>query len=461
MIAMQASALALALEGTLHNFPDQEVNGICVVDSREVSRDGIFFAIKGDISDGADFAQDAFARGASLVVVESVVNGPCIVVSDVVGSLGKLAQHVRNQLSQMTVIGITGSQGKTTTKDLLAWVTSLVGETVATYASYNNDIGLPLTILNCTPSTQFCIVEMGARHQGDIARLCDIARPDIGVVLKVGTAHLGEFGSQEMIAQTKRELITSLTKDGVAVLGTYDRFTPHMADGLAIKVITFGEGHTEDVRATDSEIREGRAHFDLVTPVGRAAVALRLVGGHQIANALATAAVATELGISLDTIAGGLSTAEPHSKWRMQIHEMPDLLLINDAYNANADSMSAALRVLALFAQERGGQSWAFLGKMLELGESSAQEHEKIGTLARSMGIDHLVCVSAPEYAGLISDSDDMKVHKCLSISEAQLLAEHFSPGDVILVKASRGEKLEVLADAFVKIWDTKLGEQE
>ncbi len=461
MIAMQATVLAHVLGGTLHNFPDREVNGICVVDSREVSRDGIFFAIKGEISDGADFAQDAYERGASLVVAEKVVDGPCIVVSNVVESLGRLAQYVRNQLPHIKVIGITGSQGKTTAKDLLAWVTSLAGETVATYASYNNDIGLPLTILNCTPDTQFCILEMGARHSGDIARLCDIARPDIGVVLKVGTAHLGEFGSQEIIAQTKQELIASLNKDGVAVLGSYDSFSPHMADGMGIKVITFGEGPTEDVRATDIEIREGRAHFDLVTPVGRAAVALRIVGGHQIANALAAAAVATELGISLDTIAGGLSTAETQSKWRMQIHEMPELLLINDAYNANVDSMSAALRVLALFAQERGGQSWAFLGKMLELGESSAQEHEKIGTLAKSMGIDHLVCVSAPEYAALISDSDDMKVHKCGSISEAQLLAEHFSPGDVVLVKASRGEKLEALADAFVNIWDTKLGEQE
>ena len=461
MIPISLSTLVAVVDGVAFNSSELLIHGECTIDSREVTPDGIFFAIKGEHVDGADFADQAFARGAAIVIAQRKVDGPCVVVADVVASLGKLAKYVREQLPALVVIGITGSQGKTTTKDLLSWVTALVGETVATRASYNNEIGLPLTLLECSPETQFCILEMGARRSGDIAHLCDIAHPNIGVVLKVGTAHLGEFGSQEIIAKTKGELIASLSKDGVAILGTYDHFSPHMADGLPIKRVTFGEGFAEDVRATDVEIREGRAHFDVVTPMGRAAVGLRVVGGHQVANALAVAAVATTLGISLDTIAGGLSTAEVASKWRMQIHEMPGLLVINDAYNANVDSMAAALRVLALFAQERGGQSWAFLGKMLELGESSAQEHAKIGTLAKSMGIDHLVCVDAPEYAALLNDADDTRVHQCSSISEALLLLEHFSPGEVVLVKASRAEKLELLADSLVTSWTKKMGEQE
>ena len=342
MIPISLSTLVAVVDGVAFNSSELLIHGECTIDSREVTPDGIFFAIKGEHVDGADFADQAFARGAAIVIAQRKVDGPCVVVADVVASLGKLAKYVREQLPALVVIGITGSQGKTTTKDLLSWVTALVGETVATRASYNNEIGLPLTLLECSPETQFCILEMGARRSGDIAHLCDIAHPNIGVVLKVGTAHLGEFGSQEIIAKTKGELIASLSKDGVAILGTYDHFSPHMADGLPIKRVTFGEGFAEDVRATDVEIREGRAHFDVVTPMGRAAVGLRVVGGHQVANALAVAAVATTLGISLDTIAGGLSTAEVASKWRMQIHEMPGLLVINDAYNANVDSMAAA-----------------------------------------------------------------------------------------------------------------------
>ena len=461
MIAMMASELAKVIDGVMHDSNDVSVSGSVVIDSREVTVGGIFFAIKGEKLDGADYSDDAYKRGAVLVIAQRQVSGPCIVVEDVVVSLGKLARHVREELVNLEVIAITGSQGKTTTKDLISWITSLVGKTVATFASYNNEIGLPLTILNCTQETKYCVVEMGARRSGDIALLCEIAQPNYGVVLKVGSAHIGEFGSQEIIARTKAELVTSLKGDGVAILGSYDEFTPHMADDLSIKKITFGEGPNEDVRATDIEIREGRAHFDLVTPVGRAAVGLRLIGEHQVSNALAAAAVATALGISLDTIAGGLSTAEVHSKWRMELHELPGLLLINDAYNANTESTAAALRVLALFAQERGGLSWAFLGKMHELGESSAQEHAKIGTLAESMGIDHLVCVSAPEYALALSDSDDIRVHLCTSISEAELFAEHFSPGDSVLVKASRAEKLELLAESLISTWNSKLGEQE
>ena len=272
-------------------------------------------------------------------------------------------------------------------------------------------------------------------------------KPDVGIVLKVGSAHLSEFGSRENIAKAKGELIKSLPSDGVAILGLYDEFTPRMADGFAGRVITFGESAAADVRAADVEIREGSPHFDLVDGEGRVSVGMRLIGAQQIPNALAAAAAAIALGISNDHIATALSTAENRSKWRMELHELPGLLIINDAYNAAPESMEAALFSLRLFAQERGGAAWAFLGKMHELGESSSQAHEKIGTLARDLGVDHLVAINAKEYGAALNYE---------KWEDALELRNEFAPGDVVLVKASRVEGLERLAQALIESWDVK-----
>ena len=210
------------------------------------------------------------------------------------------------------------------------------------------------------------------------------------------------------------------------------------------------------MRATDIEIREGRPHFDLVTPAGRAAVGLRIAGIHQVANALAAAAIATNLEISIEVIAGALSTAELNSKWRMEIHELQGLVLINDAYNSSPESAEAALRTLVLFAQERGGQSWAFLGKMHELGASSPQRHASLGTLASELGIDHLVCIGADEYAAELKESSQISVHKFTNFEQAQSLVGEMSQGDVLLVKASRAEKFEMLAELIAKSWSER-----
>jgi UDP-N-acetylmuramoyl-tripeptide--D-alanyl-D-alanine ligase len=265
----------------------------------------------------------------------------------------------------------------------------------------------------------------------------------------------------QAIAETKSELIQSLGPEGIAILGTYDDFTPAMARAHKGKTLTFGESSECDIRDTDIEVREGRAHFDLITPEGRSAVGLRIVGLHQVANALAVASVATVLGFSLDQIASGLSTAESEAKWRMEIEELPSLVLINDAYNASPEATAAALQTLALFAQERGGESWAFLGKMHELGESSNTDHAAIGTLASELGIDHLVCVGAPEYAASISASSATSIHRCADIAEAIEVANNLSKGDVVLVKASRSEKLEILADAISAQWLRSIQEGE
>jgi UDP-N-acetylmuramoyl-tripeptide--D-alanyl-D-alanine ligase len=285
-----------------------------------------------------------------------------------------------------------------------------------------------------------------------------MAKPNIGVVLRVGTAHIGEFGSAEAVATAKSEMISSLNNSAVAILGQYDPFTQKMQSLHDGKIITFGESTAADVRATDIEIREGRPHFDLVTSAGRAAVGLRIVGIHQVANALAAAAVATTLGASIDLIAGALSTAELHSKWRMEISEITGVVLINDSYNSSPESAEAALRTLVLFAQERGGQSWAFLGKMHELGASSRDRHAGIGTLASELGIDHLVCVAAPEYADEIGTICAMDVHLLESKSEALALVTQMRSGDVILVKASRAEAFEEIAQGITDQLEKMLG---
>jgi UDP-N-acetylmuramoyl-tripeptide--D-alanyl-D-alanine ligase len=450
MNSMMASEIAQIIGGILSG-DDVEVTAAPTLKSAEVDQGGIFLALQGEKVDGHDFVDDAFSHGAVLAITTRAVAQRHILVADVTAALTLLARFARSELKDLTVIGITGSQGKTTTKDLLRYMLSQHGETVAPTGNYNNELGVPLTLLACSSTTKYAVIEMGARHSGDIAHLASIAQPDIAVVLRVGMAHVGEFGSIEAIAKTKSELISSLSESGIAILGQYDPYTIAMKSLHTGRTISFGADHSADIRATEIEMREGRPHFDLVTPAGRAAVGLRIVGEHQISNALACAAVGTALGLSIDSIATALSTALIESKWRMEIHEFSEVLLINDSYNASPDAVEAALRTLILFAQERGGRAWAFLGKMAELGESSAKAHQQVGTLAYQMGIDHLVCVDAPEYQPTQLSDGQTILHLC-DRSGARAIAEQIEPGDVILVKASRSENFEILAKEIEEV---------
>jgi UDP-N-acetylmuramoyl-tripeptide--D-alanyl-D-alanine ligase len=458
MITLTAGEIALLVGGELHCDRDLLISKAPVFDSRLATPGSFFLALQGKKQDGHEFVAEAYRLGSMFSLTTHIIDGPCIVVKDPIAALSILATFVRKRLTNLIVIGITGSQGKTSTKDLMAHMLSAVGPTVSPAGSFNNDLGLPITLLECDDRTQFCILEMGARHKGDIARLCEIAQPNIGVVLTVGSAHIGEFGSASAIAQTKAELITSLDTAGVAILGTYDEFTPLMAKLHSGRTLLFGEQPNLDVRASDIEIREGRPHFDVVTTAGRDAVGMRLVGAHQICNALAVAAVGTALDLPLELIASSLSTAESSSKWRMELHELEDLLIINDSYNANPVSMAAALRSLAFFAQERGGQSWAFIGKMHELGESGPALSAAIGTLAQEIGIDHLVVVNAPEYG---DGAGELAVHHVSTIEAAEKFFGYLAEGDVAMVKASRSEGFEKLAEALELYWNEKNGVNE
>lgn len=453
MIALTLEQIAEIVGGKTYGDASQVIASAPVFDSRSAQDGSLFLALVGENSDGHDFIDDAKAHGATGFMTTREVKGNGVLVSDVLIAVRALAAYVRKQLPNLIVVGITGSSGKTTTKDLLASILSSRASTVATRASFNNELGAPITLLECNEDTKYCILEMGARHQGDIAALCEMARPNVGVVLRVGTAHLGEFGSVEKIAQTKGELIQTLGADAIAVLGTYDPHTKAMKALHAGKVIYFGEGAQDDVRAADIEMREARPHFDLVTPAGRDAVGMRLIGAHQVSNALAAAAVCTALEIPIEIIASGLSTADLASKWRMQINDIEDLLIINDSYNANPESMIAAIDSMVLFAQERGGSSWAFLGQMHELGAESNALHASVAAHAHELGIDHLVSVGTRAFAEGIPAQSPTTLHYCEDIPQALSLVSHLEQGDVVLVKASRSEHFEDLSQGIEDSW--------
>jgi UDP-N-acetylmuramoyl-tripeptide--D-alanyl-D-alanine ligase len=348
-------------------------------------------------------------------------------------------------------VGITGSSGKTSTKDLLGQVLAAAGPTVSPPGSYNNDIGLPLTVLSADDATRFLVLEMGSRGVGHIARLCRVARPRIGVVLNVGSAHLGEFGSPEVIAQAKGELVEALPDDGTAVLNADDPRVIGMAPRTDARVLAVGRSEAAEVRAVDVALDDAaRARFTLVAGGERHPVALQVVGEHQVANALSAAGAALAAGMAPAEVAAALSAAAPRSRWRMEVGKRADgVTVVNDAYNANPESMRAALAALAGLPGER---RIAVLGAMGELGPGAEAEHERLGRDAAAAGADLIVAVG-PDAVGIANgaraaglSAGEGSVHVPDRAAALALLAGLVRPGDVVLVKASRSYGLEVLA---------------
>ncbi len=452
MIALTLTEIAEATGGTIHDAPDPrlQVTGHSASDSRGVSAGGMFVAVRGARVDGHDYVPDAIAAGAVCVLATRPVGAPVVVVPDVVAALGRLAQYVLTRTGAQ-VIALTGSAGKTTTKDLLAQVLARHGETVATPGSFNTEVGLPLTVLRAAESTRYLVLEMGARHQGDIAYLTTLTPPRVGIVLNVGSAHLGEFGGPEAIANAKSELVQALPpadNGGVAILNIDDNRVAAMADRTTARILRCGTSAAADIRADDIRLDSGRASFTLHTPQGSAPVALRLLGAHQVHNALAVAATAYSLGMNTADIAAALSAAEPVSAGRLELLERADgSTIINDAFNANPQSMRAALETLAAIAGQR--RTIAVLGDMRELGDISSTAHRDIGRYVADLGINVLVTVGdTPEMAEL---ADAARQHSAvLSIETASdpdsllpLLNDLLASGDIILIKASRSVGLE------------------
>ena len=495
MIAITIGELAEAVGGRLDGGADPQtvISGRVTIDSRSIAAGDLFVAIPGERADGHDFAAGAVAAGAIAVLASRPVGVPAVLVDDPVIGLGRLARAVRGRLSRLTVIGVTGSSGKTSTKDLLAAVLARGGATVATQGSYNNELGLPLTVLRADTGTRFLIVEMGARGAGHIAYLCDIARPGIGVELNIGSAHAGVFGSRTATAAAKAELVAALPPNGLAVLNAGDPLVAGMAGLTRARVVFTGRGADAagappvgpEIKAEIRAERIGlddqaRAHFDLVTPQGRVPVSLAVHGEHQVDNAVAAAAVGIEAGLSLEEVAAGLSGAVAASRWRMEVSRCGDgLTVVNDAYNANPQSMAAALRALAAMTASASSTSassaspgeaptgrWAVLGEMLELGPESAAEHRAIGRLIVELGLAGVIAVGSgaapiadgaaqqaaaqPEPAGWPAGAG-LRVLRAEGVDEALTLVQQNVPGtDIILIKASRSVGLERLANGIL-----------
>ncbi|MEU6282606.1 UDP-N-acetylmuramoyl-tripeptide--D-alanyl-D-alanine ligase [Streptomyces sp. NPDC047028] len=456
MIALSLAEIVSVVGGQTHDIPDPsvQVTGPVVRDSREVRDGSLFVAFVGERVDGHDFAAQVIEAGAVAVLASRPVGVPAIVVDDVQAALGALARHVVRRLGA-TLVALTGSAGKTSTKDLIAQVLMRHAPTVFTPQSLNNEIGLPLTALTATEETRFLVLEMGARGIGHIRYLTELTPPRIGLVLNVGTAHIGEFGGREQIAQAKGEMVEALPEDGAAILNADDPLVRAMASRTKAKVVLFGESAEADVRAENVRLTDsGQPSFRLHTPSGASDVTMRLYGEHHVSNALAAAAVAHELGMSASEIATALSEAGSLSRWRMEVTERPDgVTIVNDAYNANPESMRAALRALA--AMGKGRRTWAVLGKMAELGDEALAEHDAVGRLAVRLNVGKLVAVGGVEasWLQLGAYNEGSWGEESVHVSDAQaavdLLRSELRPGDVVLVKASRSVGLESVAEAL------------
>jgi UDP-N-acetylmuramoyl-tripeptide--D-alanyl-D-alanine ligase len=446
------------------------VTGPVVIDSRQAVPGTLFAALAGERVDGHDYAAAAVRRGAAAVLAARPLpetGVPVIVVPDVTDALGRLARGVLERLPQATVVGITGSSGKTSTKDLTAQVVERLGPTVAPEGSLNNEIGLPLTVLRADEQTRYLILEMSARGIGHIAYLTGIAPPRIGVVLNVGRAHAGEFGSIDAVAKAKGELVEALppgttersgTAGGVAVLNADDPNVAAMAARTRARVVTTSvhPGRAAGVRADDVELDDlGRASFSLSLGGSRAPVTLRLHGAHHVANALAAAAVAAELGLDVPAIAAALSAATARSGKRMELTRRSDgVLVVNDAYNANPDSTRAALEALAHLAGQ-GRRGIAVLGYMAELGDIEAGSHAEAGALAARGGAAVIIAVGA----GAAPVLDGARgcagwAGEAIAVPDPRAavaaLRNRLRPGDVVLVKASKAAGLWEVADGLL-----------
>jgi UDP-N-acetylmuramoyl-tripeptide--D-alanyl-D-alanine ligase len=481
VIELTLREIADAVGGRLHDTDgDAKVTGTVEFDTRKLTDGSLFVALPGERVDGHDFAKQAVDQGAAAVLAAREVDAPAVIVppvtdahsrsvaltgdkdgagAAVLAGLAKLARHVVDRLPDLTVVGVTGSSGKTSTKDLIAQVLAPMGATVAPPGSFNNELGHPWTVLRADRDTRHLVLELSARGPGHIAHLCEVAPPRIGVVLNVGSAHLGEFGSREGIAQTKGELVEALPEDGLAVLNADDPLVAAMASRTRARVVFVGEDPKAAVRATDIVLDEqARASFRLVTPQGEADVTLGVHGAHQVGNALSAVAVALELGATVEQVAQRLGNAQRVSERRMDVRTREDgVTVVNDAYNANPESVRAALKSLAAMARA-GAQprrSWAVLGMMGELGDSHVSAHDEIGRLAVRLDISRLVVVgdaARPMHQGAhLEGSWGQESVLVPDVAAAvALLRDELQPGDVVLVKASKSEALWRVAEELL-----------
>jgi UDP-N-acetylmuramoyl-tripeptide--D-alanyl-D-alanine ligase len=454
VIRLTLAEIAGITGGRLVNTePGRAVTGGVEYDSRKLVPGGLFVAFEGEQVDGHRFAGPAVEAGAAGVLSTRDTGQPGVVVEEPLVALAKLAHAVVTRLDKLTVVGLTGSSGKTTTKDYIGQLLARLGPTIAPPGSLNNELGFPYTVLQATEETRFLVLEMGARGIGHIRYLTDIARPEIGVVLNIGAAHLGEFGSVEGTARAKGELVEALPPTGVAVLNADDPLVAAMAPRTVARVRTTGESPDAAVRATEVTVdAAGRAAYRLHADGRSAEVRLAVAGRHQVANTLAAAAVALAAGLDVAEVAAALGEVGIASVRRMDVFRRPDgVTVIDDSYNANPSSTAAALEALAAMAG--GGRATAVLGYMAELGEHERSGHEEVGRLAATLGVDRIVAVAenarpildgAAQVPGWTGDA----IFAADQAAAVAIVQGDLRAGDVVLVKGSRYRTWDV-ADAL------------
>ena len=465
MIELSIAEVARAIGGTPTASTDAAtvVSGTVHTDSREVVPGDIFFALPGETTDGHLFAAAAVDNGAALVVAERELDIPVaqLVVADGVVALSDLAREVVSRVraaGDLKVLAVTGSNGKTTTKNMLRAILGAEGETVAPAGSFNNEVGAPISMLRIGHGTRFLVVEMGADHVGDIAKLVSVARPDVGIVLTVGLAHIGKFGSPDAIEQAKGEMVDDLPETAVAVLNIDDPRVARMAGRTRAAVQWFGLGETADVRGVDLEAAASGTAFTVVADGARLPVLLKILGEHHVTNALAAMTAARAVGVPLERSIPALEGLVRAERWRMEVLERPDgVVIINDAYNASPDSTAAALKTLAQLTRGTEHRSIAVLGEMAELGDYADEEHDRIGRLVVRLNVQQLVVVGhnarhIHNAAGLEGSWDGESV-LVETVDEAyDFLRDRMREGDVVLVKSSKSAGLRLLGDRLAGV---------
>ena len=466
MIALTLAEVATTVGGTLapagSDTAETVVSGEVHTDSRKVVPGSIFFALPGEETDGHLFAAAAVDNGAVLLVVHRALDLPVsqLVVGDGYVALADLAREVVARVrskGRLKVVAVTGSNGKTTTKNMLRAVLEGEGATVAPWGSFNNHVGAPISMLGIDDDTRFLVVEMGASAIGEISQLISIVTPDVGIVLKVGLAHVGEFGGPEAVQTAKSEMVTDLPATAVAVLNADDGRVVPMAGLTQARVVWFGLDDTAEVRAVDVAATASGTTFTLVVDAVEHPVRLRILGEHHVMNALATIAAARALGVPVERSVPAIEALARAERWRMELLERPDgVVVINDAYNASPDSMAAALKTLAQVTRP-DQRSVAILGEMAELGEYADEEHDRIGRLAVRLNIQKLVVVGhnarhIHNAAGLEGSWDGESVLVGTADEAYDLLRDQLREGDVVLVKSSGSAGLRFLGDRIAGV---------
>jgi UDP-N-acetylmuramoyl-tripeptide--D-alanyl-D-alanine ligase len=463
MITLSLQEIAEVIGAELIGSGDTQITGSVETDSRLIKPGSLFVAKPGEITDGHLFISQAIENGAVAAIVEHEVAESInqLVVKDSVHALGLLASFVVAQVKSkgvLQVVGVTGSNGKTTTKNMLREVLTLAGETVAPEESFNNEVGAPYSMLKITSDTKYLVVELGADGLGSISYLAKMCKPDIGIELKVGLAHAGEFGGIEITENIKAELVEELASSGIALLNTDDSRVANMAKRTKAKVVGFGTNAEANYRATEINLDIDGTSFVFNRPDGSAdSVQLQILGEHHVYNALAALAVGDLLGLDTQKSIKALENMNLAERWRMERHVRKDgLIVINDAYNASPESMRAALQTLAQLGRLSGKKTVAVMGEMAELGEFGANEHDAIGRIAVRLNLSQVVVVG--QGAKLIhmgasqEGSWDGESKYFDEISEALGFLRGMLTGEeIVLVKSSKSANLRYLGDDLLE----------